>query len=156
MALVTPSLTGKTQSAFVMNSVKPIYFTLVLTEDGKVQSIYNNFSSLSQCVKECAEKDFRSIQSLYLKYELDIFTTTPSTDASIQTPTYKYFYYLIAHIDPYSLASIYLIDRSFVLGFLMALIERSDKEFGESGLSQDSNRIQKIHRRAKRFLCLLG
>lgn len=80
VALVAPSLAGKTQSAFVMNFVKPLYFSFDPKNEYKVQYIYKNFSSLSTCLKYCAEKDLGILQNLAQRPERNVFATTTSTD----------------------------------------------------------------------------
>ncbi len=66
-ALAAPSLEGKTQSAFVLEKVKPLYFSLsetLICDRGKVQDIYKNFASLSSCIQSAALDDIAEIKKL--------------------------------------------------------------------------------------------
>ena len=60
IALAAPSMEGKTQSAFVMNLVKPLYFPISETvgSDSIIpQPIYGNFKKLVFQLENCAVKD---------------------------------------------------------------------------------------------------
>ncbi len=143
VALVAPSLSGKTQSAFVLNSVKPLYFSFDTPINDKVQNIYKNFSSLSKCLMNCAEKDMERLLRLSPlpdQSSITTMTTTTSTDTvsgrnqpTIQIPEYRDSDLMFAHISASNLTSFYSRNKSFVLGFFMALIERSEREFEQSG-----------------------
>lgn len=68
VALAAPSMEGKTQFAFVLSEVKPLYFpmSVVFTEDEKdnafvdftrTQPIYTNYSRIAKTLYRCAKTD---------------------------------------------------------------------------------------------------
>ena len=64
-AIAAPSMEGKTQSAFVFNRVRPLYFALSeskpLANSSKPQLVYENFQLLTACLKDCAIDDWQLI-----------------------------------------------------------------------------------------------
>ena len=60
IALVAPSLTGKTQTAYTIDKIRPLYFAF--DDSSSKQAIYRKFGSLSENLKEAAEEDFKSLQ----------------------------------------------------------------------------------------------
>jgi hypothetical protein len=58
-AIAAPSMEGKTQSAFVFEDLKPLYFSF-----NSEQSIYRNFSSLSHTLEKAAQIDILKIISI--------------------------------------------------------------------------------------------
>ena len=60
LALVAPSLTGKTQSAFTIKSKKPVYFSL-----GAFQNIYNCFSMLNKELEKSAIEDHDRFMEIF-------------------------------------------------------------------------------------------
>jgi hypothetical protein len=67
LALVAPSMEGKTQSAFVFRSVKPLYFAFTWTKgmgssQASIQPIYLNYQSLSKFILELAALDLNNIK----------------------------------------------------------------------------------------------
>jgi len=68
VALAAPSMEGKTQSAFVLSEVKPLYFSMsevitgdeksdVLVDTVRKQPIYENYASLAKTLCKCAIDD---------------------------------------------------------------------------------------------------
>lgn len=115
-ALVAPSLEGKTQSAFVFRSVRPLYFVLSSsspTDALAVQPIYSQFDSLSETMRELGEKDLAYIQAKTRNPNSDeaLFKTISSTNLS---------------------AASFRNTKFYVLGFIMALIEDA-RAFNGSG-----------------------
>ena len=66
IALAAPSLEGKTQFAFLLKHVRPLYFALGAVEDITLseitQSIYLNFAKLNQAIEKCANEDLTTIR----------------------------------------------------------------------------------------------
>lgn len=62
IALVSPSLTGKTQAAFAIKSKLPLYFVF-----GSDQTIYEPFSELSQNLRQLAEEDVVNVKKYLVK-----------------------------------------------------------------------------------------
>ena len=56
VALIAPSLTGKTQAAFTIDKIRPLYFALDYSIAG--QEIYKQFSGLNNAIKEAAVADY--------------------------------------------------------------------------------------------------
>lgn len=56
-AIAAPSLEGKTQSAFVFGTVKPLYFVMNQNWTTNVQPIYKNFEYLSRQLAELSQRD---------------------------------------------------------------------------------------------------
>ena len=66
ITLAVPSLEGKTQFAFVLEKVRPLYFALgaincPTTSDIKAQPIYLNFENLNRSIQEFAQEDIKLI-----------------------------------------------------------------------------------------------
>ncbi len=109
VALVTPSMTGKAQSAFTFDLVKPIYFPLD-TESAECynpQYIYANFRSLAKQLKTCAAKDWSTLNR-----------------KSVPTAT--------------QITEDYSAKKFWILGFLKKIVEQSnelwkDVPFGQVG-----------------------
>ncbi len=59
VAIVAPSMEGKTQSAFSFKRIRPLYFPLTGTDPSlpSSQEIYTNFMRLSALLIRCAKKD---------------------------------------------------------------------------------------------------
>ena len=84
IALAAPSMEGKTQSAFVLRQVKPLYFslsTLKLSEVGSKQPIYDNFCSLTSTLSNCIDYDWDIVKTGFQagdlklnKADVDLFT----------------------------------------------------------------------------------
>ncbi len=71
IAIVAPSMEGKTQSAFTFKHVRPLYFPLSGTDPNSVtcQPVYVNFASLSGMLIKCASKDAYSLPfNVTIKY----------------------------------------------------------------------------------------
>lgn len=65
-ALAAPSFEGKTQSAFVLERVKPLYFPLCKAYVSGIrasQFIYDNYSDLATALCECAKRDFSEMEA---------------------------------------------------------------------------------------------
>jgi hypothetical protein len=70
IALVAPSLCGKTQSAFAMREMSPLYFALnesAIKPTGKSQPIYANFNSLNRMIQDLAIDDMKAIETIQNK-----------------------------------------------------------------------------------------
>lgn len=76
VALAAPSMEGKTQSAFVLEDVRPLYFPLSIVNDQtykqissseqfKTQNIYENYKSLTLALYRYANEDMIEIKNLY-------------------------------------------------------------------------------------------
>jgi hypothetical protein len=79
IALVAPSLCGKTQSAFAMREMFPLYFALnenAIKPTGKSQPIYANFDSLNRMIQELAIADIKAIEIIENKKLADTFEVT--------------------------------------------------------------------------------
>lgn len=59
IAHVSSSFEGKTQSAFILSKVRPLYFAMNQSNDEakSVQSIYISFKSLNECISKLAHED---------------------------------------------------------------------------------------------------
>ena len=82
VAIAAPSMEGKTQSSFVFERVKPLYFPLIETSDTDSiaggQKIYKNFKSHARCLKECAEEDLKVLPGKVTATALlEAFRSTP-------------------------------------------------------------------------------
>lgn len=125
IALVAPSFSGKTQSAFSLKEVRPLYFVTDLIEDGE-QLIYRNFQSLSQHLIDAAKCDYGVIEKRYLeeRNRKEAFKPSPTSDKDKgegKLPT------LFNAIRAFSLLSTSYNAMEFqTLGFLMKLIQDSD------------------------------
>lgn len=121
-----------------MNTIKPLYFSFNSRSSGFVQNIYKNFSSLSLCLEKCAEKYWRTLKNLFPSPEENPIATI-STDIvnegeqpTIQDTVNRTPDNIILHVSVTNLIDKYSENRTFVLGFLMALIERSERDFALS------------------------
>ena len=103
VALAAPSLEGKTQSAFVLRVVRPLYFPLstasAQSSDTKNQFIYENYEALTLELCRYANEDLANIKRLRNNH--DISASSISRDL-------KMF-------------------KSRVLGFILALIEDANR-----------------------------
>lgn len=105
-AIITPSMTGKTQSAFTFRSIRCLYFLL---SDKPSQLIYQNFEKLS--------KTFRGfVSSDYIKFK----TTRGLSDESEE------LYY---EMSSSMLTQNYSDTKFKTLGFIYALIEHANDKF---------------------------
>lgn len=76
IAHVSPSFEGKTQSAFVLSKVRPLYFALdqiKLSGRRSPQSVYLNFESLNIHISEYAETDLAYIKKVQKKKKNNIW-----------------------------------------------------------------------------------
>lgn len=76
IALVAPSLCGKTQSAFAMREMLPLYFALnegSIKASGRSQPVYANFNSLNRMIKEIAIADLQAIEDIENANSKDTF-----------------------------------------------------------------------------------
>lgn len=65
IAHVSPSFEGKTQSAFVLSKVRPLYFAIDQVGKGTItttQSVYLNFESLNSAIENYAEADLVTLK----------------------------------------------------------------------------------------------
>lgn len=117
VALVAPSLEGKTQSAFVLSLILPLYFianAVILTNsDEIVQEVYQNFTYLSKVLLSLAKKDVEVLQNQQV-------LLPPKINES-DIPLVK--------ISGSSIENYFKCNNSATLGFLKALIENSDSGY---------------------------
>lgn len=100
IAHVSSSFEGKTQSAFILSKVRPLYFAMNQYTDDEaksVQSIYISFKSLNDCISKLAHEDQRAM--LELKYR-------PNNDSEYSYKVLGFLAHLIddaeANFDPNS------------------------------------------------------
>ena len=78
IALAAPSFEGKTQSAFVFKSVRPLYFIadsrIKTTDISEIQPIYLNYQSVSKTLIKFAEEDYRLIEKDEISVKDSIFS----------------------------------------------------------------------------------
>lgn len=124
IALISPSLTGKTQSAFVINSKKPLYFAF---QDIKaietIQGVYGNFQSLSNALSKMAIDDLERLNYLF-KYDRYHFASSEETET--ETERTKTFY---ENIGAHNLLTNHSDFQFFSLGFLYKLVQDSETDF---------------------------
>lgn len=100
VAIAAPSMEGKTQAAFTLRRVKPLYFPLSEAASGLDcvynQSIYRNFHPHALVLKDCAESDEKVIRT---------YTSTTS------------------------LLSTHIAKKFWTLGFLKRMVEVSQLNF---------------------------
>ena len=101
VALAAPSLDGKTQSAFVFEHVRPLYFALNASDGDSfivTQQVYQNFESLSSTIKRCArlDLDLINIESILLNGSVRISSNSLRTDFnSLHLSTLGFLVYLV-------------------------------------------------------------
>lgn len=120
IALVAPSFCGKTQTAFVFESVKPLYFPIELLWNN-AQDIYKNYISLSLCLKVCAKNDLTMLKNMSTEEERLLFDLPERSEA------------LYTFISASNLILKYKNVPFATVGLLMNLIKLSDQEFESSG-----------------------
>ncbi len=113
-ALAAPSLEGKTQSAFVLEAVKPLYFPLskaVPSSHRASQFIYNNYSGLAVALSNVAQADEVYLKDLARQRGIDFSDANGAriTDAS--------------SLEKFSNAPLW------TLGFLVGLLEYLNQKF---------------------------
>lgn len=133
IALVAPSLTGKTQSAFTINKIRPLYFNLG-DLDIENQPIYLKFKGLSKAVKEAAEEDLESLKSKFKNPNWKNFTNEDKT---------------LYNISSNSLEENFMESKFLTLGLLIKLIE--DSELDEKGELRDGKNWMKFHAERNSF-----
>lgn len=108
-AFAAPSLEGKTQSAFLFETIRPLYFALNQFGLADCQKIYLNFESLNMAIQKFAEIDIAMIKSQIPSLNSDdgIFKAIRVENLSIKFAESKFT----------------------VLGFLAELIKHSEKKF---------------------------
>lgn len=85
VAVAAPSLEGKTQMAFVLEKVRPLYFTLGATYEGESQStqkIYLNFEELNGYIEEFALEDVGAVLK-QSRHNINVVGKSISNDAPI-------------------------------------------------------------------------
>lgn len=111
-ALAAPSMEGKTQSAFAFKTILPLYFLLInmylSAASVSMQEIYRNFAKLSDKFRKIAISDLKLFQS---KISLNVND----------------------FISPQELVKNHGDFKFLILGFLIALIEHANENFGSSG-----------------------
>ena len=125
-ALAAPSFEGKTQFAFVIDSVRPLYFALnqYETDDSlNIQQIYLNFESLNLAIQKFSEKDIETIKSILKLNELNY-----------------------QHIAGGQLKTKYSNTPFWILGFLAALIMDAESNFDQNA---PGNNWMKFHAHRK-------
>ena len=69
-ALAAPSMEGKTQFAFSLRKVKPLYFPMSEARRAgrqESQPIYTNFTNLARTLFNCAHRDLESLDNNWAK-----------------------------------------------------------------------------------------
>lgn len=127
MAFAAPSLVGKTQSVFLLDRSRPLYFVSDLSSKSRIeleksQQIYKNFFHLGQALRQCAIIDLVTIgigsdEADILKLNNELLrerdTNFTQISASVLQKSAEKF-------------------RFRVLGFLGHLIEESEKNYDSS------------------------
>ena len=88
IALVAPSLCGKTQSAFAMKEMRPLYFALnedSIKENGKSQPIYANFDSLNRIICEAGSEDLQTIKAFEISKSRNTFQVVETDESILKT-----------------------------------------------------------------------
>ena len=133
IALIAPSFAGKTQSAFVMRTVRPLYFSFEIDDDS--QLVYKNFKSLSShLLEDVVELDFDMIQnsSTYKKLYSDIkatFSKRKRTQQSKKALNPIKEKIILRILSSESLLRYFGSFQFRSLGFLMALIKKAESEY---------------------------
>ena len=136
IALVAPSFAGKTQSAFVMRNVRPLYFALDLLNpiiDSR-QSVYKNFTSLSLHLSKASENDYESIKrEIFVSKDFDAqnaILNYEDAEKEKNESICKHFAPLIFQkISAENLLNSYGDTTFECLGFLMKLIEDAEENY---------------------------
>lgn len=131
VALVAPSLTGKTQAAFTIDKIRPLYFALDYSNVSK-QNIYKKFDELNFAIKEAAEEDYRTILTKFKE---------PKGAMTEED-------YILKNISSDNLENNFLEVKMFTLGLLIKLIE--DSELGEEKL-ENGTEWMRFHSERDRF-----
>ena len=123
IALVSPSLFGKTQTAFTIGRIRPLYFALEYSEFNK-QPIYDKFEDLNEALRVAAQKDFKSLKLGFQDPDDKLFTEAE-----------KVFY----NLSSKSLETRFREVKLFTLGFLVKLIKDSERDYEgpENGNNSD-------------------
>lgn len=111
-AIVAPSYTGKSQTAFTFKSLKPLYFLLSQLGDG-MQLLYENFLILSYFLENALKNDLAELKRLNSQ-------TGRQGD-------------VIDQISATELKTVHGDIKFKALGFIIALIEHANSEFNLSG-----------------------
>ena len=83
IALIAPSLTGKTQCAFAMEDLRSLYFALDQCSDksiGTTQAIYTNYHCLNHFIKKMGERDLETIKRNLGENQKNLFESIDDTD----------------------------------------------------------------------------
>ena len=122
IAIVAPSMVGKTQLSFNLSENRSLYFALnqyLRFDSPGVQEIYLNYSSLNQSIYDFAKKDTERIIGL-------LKIADPSSSKQALDSAYKFISaeYMTTNIER---------EKFYTLGFFVALIEDAQKRFDETG-----------------------
>ena len=130
VALVAPSLVGKTQLSFILRH-RSLYFAL--SQSDSIQEIYLNFESLNEMIFKCSIKDIEKIKKYLKKNQI---MESFKVDA-------KFFEYLSANYMTRNMGD----EKFMVLGLLLALVEDAENTFDKI---DDSLRPAWMYHHAKR------
>ena len=109
-ALVAPSFEGKTQTAFTLRSVNPLYFVVAATDaclEGSLQYIYRPFIKHNRFLCAAAKVDMERL-------------ARNSSEGNV-------------NIGVDELASAHCGERFFVLGFFLTIMQQFDQKLRETG-----------------------
>lgn len=126
IALAAPSFEGKTQAAFVFREAIPLYFPMIVEapNTNTLQPIYRNFRSLSESIKRYALMDLDMIAQLSTAGQI------PGRFEMISTS---------------EIINFFENKPSYVLGFLVALVEESRRGYFEVPEDQRPDSWMRYH-----------
>lgn len=139
ITLDVPKFGGKTQSAFVFDSIRPLYFTACRTEMKLIQPIYLNFFNLSYSLYKYATADLEIIKKVpYLNV----------SDKYCHINEEKEFKKRLIFCDA-ALKQNHSATELLVLGFLIKLVEDGKENY--DNLDENKPPWMKYHSEKKNF-----
>ena len=128
-ALAAPSLDGKTQTAFVLDKVRPLYFALGATGnvsyDHIIQPIYLNYSKLNIAIQDLAEIDLKVLEKQPMRKELENEIKKKIISGDSQSSNFSLFFKCTSD----ELFKTYGKVEFLTLGLLCALVEDARKRY---------------------------
>ena len=133
IALIAPSFAGKTQSAFVMRNVRPLYFALDFNAGS--QRIYQNFESLSkELIENASSNDLENLKEtviykeLYAEIDKESVKRVKSDTKNMEIlPDRPEINFRILSAE--SLLKSFRSMKFRSLGFIKALIQKAESKF---------------------------
>ena len=133
IALIAPSFAGKTQSAFVMRNVRPLYFALDF--DAGSQRVYQNFESLSkELIENASSIDLKNLKGtdmykeLYAEIDKESVKRVKSDNKNMEIlPDRPQINNRILSAE--SLLKSFRTMKFRSLGFIKALIQKAESKF---------------------------